>query len=516
MRTSDDRAGTRGRRFARLVLACASSLAALAAYAAAPGATIDNRASTTGQYLGAQLSRQSNVVTTTVGTAAATSVSAVLASDNVIDGQAGATTLVAHTLTNTGSATDAFTLAVTDLGNGGWNFQAPALYADANGDGRPDSSTPISGPIVLAPGQVYRFVASFTIPPLAPIGGSNDARVSVIAASGALVAPVTDRFQLRPPIKLDCGTASKSISRDSGASPAGPIRITLGFDACEKPRTRVVIVDPLPKGMKYVPGSARFTGTGDLALSDDVQGNDRQGAGPGTEIAYDFNATNAGAVTATVFNLPAHGAGAISFDVEIDSGLGTGTVLQNTGRFTYYDLGDRFALDGRTNTVTYTVNGKIDFTLNGDRLPTVQPGTTVTFTNVLANIGDFADTYEISLNGSTFPQGTTFALYKPDGVTPLADTNGNGTPDTGVVPPGGKYNIIVKASIPASAAPGAYKVTKTARSTLWSARSAGADDIVDAIASRCVISLDPDNAAQVGFGEHVTYTHWLTNRGNCD
>lgn len=499
----------------RSVAACLSFLVACATHAGAlPGMNIDNRASATAQFQSQQVSAASNIVTTTVGTAAATSVSAVLASNNVIDSQAGATVMVPHTLTNTGTATDAFTLGITDLANGGWAYSSPALFVDADGNGQPDNNTPISGPISLAPGQVFKFVARLTVPFNVPNGTQNDARVTATAASGAIVTPVIDRLVMRPIIPLDCGNASKSISKDNGSSPGGPVRITLGFDACEKARARIVLTDVLPQGMRYVPGSARFTGTGDTVLTDD--GTDHQGAGPGTEIAYDFNGSNPGAVTATIFNVPAHGAGAVSFDVQIDSGLKVGTVIANTGRYTFYDVGDRYALDNRTNTVTYTVSGRIDFTLDGDRLATVQPGATATFTNVLTNLGDLPDTYDITLTGSTFPAGTTYALFKADGVTPLADSNGNNVPDTGVVAPGGKFLIVLKVTIPATAAPGAYKVTKNARSTLWPARVAPADDLVDAVATRCVTSLDPDNAAQVGFGEHVTYTHYLSNKGNCD
>src|SRR6478609_10096867 len=164
MRTSDNRAGNRTGRFMRSVAACVLLLAASISHAVAPGTVIQNRAGATGVFAGAPISRDSNIVNVTVGTASAASVTAVLASDNLLDAQSGATLNVAHTLTNTGTVTDNFTLGILDLGNGGWNFVAPALYADANADGRPDSSTPISGPITLAPGQVYRFVAQLTVP----------------------------------------------------------------------------------------------------------------------------------------------------------------------------------------------------------------------------------------------------------------------------------------------------------------------------------------------------------------
>ncbi|HET7403110.1 MAG TPA: hypothetical protein VFJ62_15050 [Usitatibacter sp.] len=317
---------------------------------------------------------------------------------------------------------------------------------------------------------------------------------------------------------VDCGTVAKSISSFAGPSPsAGPIRITLGYDACDKARSRIVATDALPAGMRYVPGSARSSLAPGVALTDAIVGNDRQALTGATEIAYDFGVTAPGAVTATVFNLPAHAAGSVSFDVEIVPGLENGAVVANSARYTFFDVGDRYALEGRTNTVTYTVNGRIDFELAGDRLPNAVPGTTVSFTNVLTNRGDYADTFEITLAGSTFPEGTTLALFKADGVTPLADTNGNGVPDTGVVAGhGGTYRIVVKATIPATAPPGTYKVTKTARSAAWPAHSASGDDVVDALAAACVLTLEPDYTAQVGFGQHVTYAHRLTNRGNCN
>ncbi len=37
-----------------------------------------------------------------------------------------------------------------------------------------------------------------------------------------------------------------------------------------------------------------------------------------------------------------------------------------------------------------------------------------------------------------------------------------------------------------------------------------------AVGRRCRIDLTPDNQAQSGYGRHVTYTHYLENRGNCE
>ncbi|HWH42910.1 MAG TPA: hypothetical protein VNU21_23885 [Usitatibacter sp.] len=521
MTTSDRGWAGRAGRLARHVAACALAAAcvlASVAHAADPGSVIHNRANAIGHVSGAPVARDSNVVSVIVGAGASATVSAVLAANTTTESQAGATVLVAHTLTNTGTATESFTLSIVDKLNGGWGFSSVALFADANVDGRPDSTTPLAGAVSLPPGAVFHFVARLVVPATLQGPAQNDAWVEAVAANGAHVSPVIDRVQLSVQMPADCGTVAKSISSFTGPTPsAGPIHIALGYDACDKPRSRIAITDVLPAGMRYVPGSGRFSLAPQVPLTDAIVGNDRQATVGPTEIAYDFGATTPGAVTATVFNLPAHAAGSVSFDVEIVPGLENGAVVANTARYTFYDVGNRYAFEGRTNTVTYTVNGRIDFDLTGDRLPTAIPGTTVSFTNVLTNRGDYADTFEVTLAGSTFPEGTTLALFKADGVTPLADTNGNGAPDTGVVAAhGGTYRIVVKATIPANAAPGSYKVTKTARSTAWPGHSASADDVVDSLAAKCALTLEPDNAAQVGFGQHVTYVHWLTNRGNCD
>src|SRR6185369_7015707 len=132
---------------------------AAAVQATVPGTVIQNRANATGQVSAGTVARDSNVVSVTVGAASAKNVSAVLAASTTVESDAGASVLIAHTLTNTGAAGDAFTLAITDRGIGGWTFGSVALFADANGDGQPDSATPIVAPVMLAPGEVFRFVA---------------------------------------------------------------------------------------------------------------------------------------------------------------------------------------------------------------------------------------------------------------------------------------------------------------------------------------------------------------------
>ncbi|HXN14891.1 MAG TPA: SdrD B-like domain-containing protein, partial [Usitatibacter sp.] len=290
--------------------------------------------------------------------------------------------------------------------------------------------------------------------------------------------------------------------------------MTLNYATCNKAKSRLVLSDRLPAGMHYVAGSARWSETGSLVLTDAVIGTDRQGSGP-MQIAYDFNVTTPGAVTASIYNLPANWSASVTFDVEIDAGLALGTSIPNSASYVYYDAAGVYGGALYTNTASYLVNGRVDLDLVGSRVASATPGATVDFTNVLTNRGDAADTFDITLGASTFPAGTTFALFKGDGVTPLADTDGDGTPDTGALAPGASYTIVVRVRIPESAPPAAYKVTKTARSARSAQRIASADDLLDTVALRCVTVLEPDNQALIGRGQHVTYSHYLTNRGNC-
>ena len=345
------------------------------------------------------------------------------------------------------------------------------------------------------------------------MGLDGSVQIDGVSAGGAVVLPVVDSVRTFASSPA-CSMVDKSLSRDRGPSPGGPVTVTLHLHTCDKALSRLVISDLLPAGMRYIAGSARSSFTGSATLTDAIVGNDRQGTGA-VQVAYDFNATAPGTVTATIFSLPSDTEGTVTFQAEIVSGLAVGTVVPNKATYDYFDPAGNFMGGGTTDVVTYLVNGTVDLRLTGQRIAAAIPGATTTFTNVLTNLGDASDTFDVTLSGSTFPQGTTIALFKPDGVTPLADTDGDGIPDTGPVPPGASVNIVVKVTIPETAAPGAYKVTKTARSARTALRSASADDAVDTIAARCVLVLDPDNQALIGRGQHVVYTHFLTNRGNC-
>jgi len=480
------------------------------------GTPINNQANASGSIAATPIAGTSNTVTATVGAAVAPpgGFSAVLAADTYRDVQPGATVLIAHTLTNTSAAADTYTIATTDLTQG-YAFTSVTLYPDANGDGLPDSAVPLANPIALLPGQVLRFVAQLVVPASAPSRAFDAVRISATSVGGATITPIADNVSILATAPADCGFADKALSQNRGTSPGGPVTVTLGYSTCDKPRSRLTITDVLPAGMRYVPGSGRWSVTGNAALSDAVVGSDREGPGGASQIAYDFNVGTPNAVTASIFNIPAQTVGRITFAVEIEPGFAPGAEIRNTGLYEFYDANGIFGGRRATDPASYFVTGSVDLEFTGQRLATAVPGATTDFVNVLTNRGSATDTFDISVASNTFPAGTTFALFKSDGVTPLADTDGNGLPDTGPLAPGASYNIVLRAGIPATAAPGAYTVTKRARSVNSAMRTATAEDAVDTLATRCLVAFDPDQQSRIGRGQHVTYTHLLVNRGNC-
>ena len=523
MKCTGDNVGGTGRagRIARAIAACAFALGLAAAHAApSAGTLIPNQASGTARVGSSTQNAASNTVAATVGTAPPPTTptptpgfAATLDQSGAAHAAPGDVVYLPHVLTNTGGTADTYALSIADAG-----MQYPlgslALFADADGDGKPDSATPLPASVSLAPGQSLRFVARLVVPAGAQARTTGGANVNAVSAGGARIVANRDIVEVLAFGNTDCGLVQKSLSRNSGPSPGGPITVTLTYQSCTSARSKLVMTDYLPAGMKYVPGSGRWVGTGTAPLTDAVVGDDRQGVG-GMQVAYDYGVSTPGAVTATVYGLPVQTSGYVKFDVAIDSGLAQGTVVSNTAAYVFYDTNGTYLGQKYAEPADYTVTGTIDLSLTGDHLPSAKPGATASFTNVLTNRGSATETFDITFGGSTFPAGTTFALYKADGTTPLADTDGNGTVDSGPLAPGASFTIVLKAQVPATAAPGSYKVTKTARAASAPVRSASADDTVDSIELKCLLELDGANQSLIGRGQHATYPHYLTNRGNC-
>jgi trimeric autotransporter adhesin len=460
-----------------LAMGTTAVLVAVAAYAAPPaGTTIGNQASAT--YTDASnVTRTvtSNVVTAVVQQVAALTLTTPLAKNVSVGGQV----VYPLTLTNTGNGTDTF--ALSTLNTGGYTFNSVTLYADANGDGVADNTTPITSSTPLASGEVFRFVAVANVPTTATSGQINNLVVtadSQFDTGATVVASVTDVTTVTANAVLN---VTKTMSAVSGNSGTGPYSVTLTYsNTGNTPASNVIVADPLPAGMVYVPGSARWSVTGPTVILTDAA-DGLQGASP--TIAYDFGASTAGQATATINSVAAGQSGTLTFQVNIAAGLPVST-LNNTARYGYFD-GATVQPNVNTNTFTFSVNQTAAATFTGQTVASAAQGSTVTYNNTLTNNGNGTDTFDITV-GTGFPVGTAYTLFKADGVSPLLDTNGNGIPDTGPVAAGATYNVVLNVTLPSGALGGPYSVGKTATSAFNPTVAPVAVDTLTAIVANTV------------------------------
>jgi trimeric autotransporter adhesin len=443
------------------------------AHAAAPlaGTSIGNQASAS--YVDqSSVTRNvtSNLVTTLVQQVAALTLQQNLSKTVT----AGSQVSYPLTLTNTGNGTDSYNLTQTQTG--AFAFTSLTFYADANGDGVADNTTPITATTALAPGGVFRFVAVGNVPTTATSGQVDNMVVTAASVlTPAITAAVTDITTITTNAVIN---VNKSMSAISGASPSAGYTVTLTYsNTGNTTATAVSLVDALPAGMVYVANSGRWSVTGVATVLTDTTGA-AQGTGP----TIDYSVT--GSTVTGIINTVAPGqSGTVTFQVDIAAGLTAGA-LNNTATYAYND-GVAAIPAVNTNTFVFTVNQSTSLSFTGQTIASAGQGSTVTFNNILTNTSNSADSFDITV-GAGFPAGTAYTLYKSDGVTPLVDTNGNSTPDTGLVAAGGTYTVVLKVTLPAGATGGPYSVAKTATSKFDPIKTAVATDTLTAIAANTV------------------------------
>ena len=467
---------------ARALLLPALLLAANGAQAltAAPaGAVIGNQASAT--YSDAsQVSRTvtSNTVVTTVQQVG----SLTLASNGAKTISPGGQVYYPQTLVNTGNGNDSFQL--TSVQAGVATMSSVQFYADANGDGIPDSATPVTTTGTLAPGQVFKFIVAGVAPSTAVVGTTNTITVtatSVFAPAATGVAVDTTTISGQAVISV-----TQAIDLTTGPSPSTGRTVTITYsNTGNATATGVTLSDLIPSGMTYVGGSARWSVTGAGATLTDLSNSDNQSG-----IVWDYGVTASGKPTAVIASVAPGASGTVTFQVNINSGLlpGANAATAMTGTYAYNDGASAIPASS-TNTIQYTVNQAAALTFNGATVASAAQGATVSFTDVLTNGGNGTDSFDITLGtpvSNGFPAGTTFQLFQADGLTPLQDTNGNGIPDSGPLAAGAQMNIVVKAVLPPGSTGGPYNQPVIATSKADTSKTATAANTLSAIAGNIV------------------------------
>jgi trimeric autotransporter adhesin len=530
--------------------------------AAAPppaGSVIGNQAAATYTDLSGQTkTATSNQVETTVLQVG----SFTLTSDNTKTAAIGNTVYMAHTMTNTGNGSDSFRLALTD--NAGTGFEATniAIYLDANADGVPDSTTPLPvvGGYVLTPslpvGGTFNFVVSMTVPAGASAGNSDTETVTASPVPSSITyapasIPNTDTLNVTAAAAFQ---VNKSISISQGPA-SGTLTYTLTYKNTGAAAGNLALQDVIGSGatVGYSYAGPAIWSAGNTTLNPNAIPACLSGSGgtcvPGAADAtvggmpIFYEAITAGPVTtinAVIQNVGPNVTGTITFVANVLSTALVGTsTTTNTGSFAVdlnIDPTDNGIPAQHTNPSAYNVLAGYNVVLNDGTaaaadgtnarplaadtdsaanadllyIASANVGTTISFSNVVWNTGNTTDTFNVTSTGlgaaagySAWPAGTTFQLFKSDGVTPLMDTNGDGIADTGQLAAGDHYTVVLKVSIPANAGAqtGPFDVEKTATSVGDPTKSNKTYDRLGAITAAVV---DLANSS-------ITYTGTPTN-----
>lgn len=464
----------------------------------------------------------SNIVETLIQQVAALQ----LAQDQTRPVVAGKQVFLSHTITNTGNGVDSYTL---DVVNGGaaddFDLGSLTIYPDANQDGQPDVYVPVLVTPSLAMQQSWNFVIAGLVSPGTPAGNVANVQISATSQYNSTISAAnTDSVTVTDGAVIE---VDKTISATSGASPDGPLTISLGYrNVGTQSAQSVVLLDALPAGMQYVASSGRWNETGSLVLTDsgsaDMQGGAESiiycayhttcGGVPEANSDPDNDATNQ--VTAIVSEVPAGSSGVLTFDVMIASGLDA-SVLLNTGEFEYTSnavLSNRYV----TNTVSFNVLHQPAVVVNGSEsdstdgvneplvVPVIAQGSQVVFKNTVWNTGNGSDTFDLDLQRVTasFPAGSIYRLLQSDAMTPLLDSNGNGLPDTGPLAAGASYVYHLQVTPPTATIGDnggtGYEIGVVAYST---AESSVSNPINNQLLDISTASLDMTNVAALGDSE---------------
>lgn len=426
------------------------------AYAAAPAANtvIGNQASASyTDAAGNSFTATSNLVTSTVQQVYSFTLDA-SQTKQAVEGQYVS---FPHTLKNTGNGPDNYVLTV---GSGA------QVFRDENGNGVVD----VGDTELKSTDKVALAANAQTALIVRAQAGAADSSVVLTAtpeASGQTAKTNTDSISVTTGGVLSVTKSANKASVDGG----GSIIYTLTYsNSGNAPITNAYLEDILDAGLTYVGGSGLSNAN---SVTDGANGAE---AGTAGGVDYQYDSANK-TIKVKIGTIPSGGSGTIKFSVTVGQAAVT---LPNSATFCPGYTTTCPAPAQKTNTVQVKVNQSASVVANGDVAGSADPsatdtvtvasaaqGATVSFDNYVFNNGNGVDQFNITIDAGNFPAGTSFQLYKSDGVTPLIDTNGDGIPDTGDVAadPTKPYKVVVKAQLPKNAVDAAADFSSTMKAT---------------------------------------------------
>jgi len=464
-----------------------------------------------------------------------------LTNDNTKVAAVGNIVYMPHVLTNTGNATDTFTLKAADGGSNSPSMTAISIYPDPNGTGIGNGTALCSASscangvqVSVAGGSAYNFVVAYLVPgsavspwvgkgTVSATGGKTDvydpAKITVtntdtinltngaaFAVTKTLTAP-----SVKAPNNLDwppaLNTASPSLASCSTTWPVTSGNgcnytvFTINYANNGAAAGSFAFKDAIPPGMTYVTKSTVWSGNGGVAVAE-----------PSTGPSVNFTVSGNN-LSVSVPNVAPNASGTVSFVVLVNSkatpdGANTGNVvLFGTGDCLFSNIDScattptnkpPFTTKQKFAPVLATVSG---FTTPDGTSPLPLPSTkgddldvqpsaaqngSVRFQkNYVTNAGNGVDTFNITVLGTAspanFPAATQFNFYKADGLTPLLDTNNDGIVDTGPLAPGESVLVVMKVVMPRDVAVGSGPYSARVDATSVGSDGTAGGKVVDSV-----------------------------------
>lgn len=443
----------------------------------------------------------SNTVTVTVSQVASVTTTPPTSSQN---GSPGGKTYFSGQILNSGNGADTFTMSAAGL-PAGYSY---VIYKDTNGDGilQPTEEVPantLGASVTLNADQSQYAIAVITAPAGAAAGST--ATLSFTATSTFNPA-VTSTATMTVTIQAAVVTFSKTVS-PANPKPGDTVTYTVSWtNSGTAPAYLTVMTDTIPANTTYKAGSITYGGAGR------TDANDADNA--------DFNVTNLGMVTVNIGTINAAGTGNMTFQVTVNTGIASTTIISNTASASYQTN----ATDPTTKT-TVNTNPASSTVAQAAGLQ-ILPATLTTNELVgnqnlhpftIKNTGNGNDTYSISSVGlywtwTVYNDVNQDNLYTAGIDTPVTDTNADGKLDTGVMAPDlTKHYIAVVTVTGSNGQQGKHTITATSlldpAVTGTSIKYTNIQTPVIALAK----SVSPTGAQPPG--TQLTYTINVTNSG---